>query len=71
MWTLPAEDRPQRGADFFRREVAGADLVEQRLERVIVVAVDEDNLGVRVLERLRCTDAGEASAENEHPRARR
>jgi hypothetical protein len=29
---LPAEDRVERGADFFRRQVTGADLVEQRLD---------------------------------------
>jgi hypothetical protein len=52
-------------ADGRLLEQAGRELVEQRLERVVVVAVDEHHLGVGVLELLRGADAGEAAAENE------
>ena len=41
------------------------ELVEQRLEGVVVVAVDEHDVGVCVLELLRCADPGEAAAEDE------
>ena len=43
--------RAERGADFFRRQVAGADLVEQRLERVIVVTVDDRDVRVGAAQR--------------------
>src|SRR5262249_33269008 len=46
-------------------EQAGRDLVEQRLEGVVVVAVDEDDLGVCVPQLVRGADAGEATAEDE------
>ena len=44
---LLAEDGAERGADFFRRQVAGADLIEQRLERVVVVAVHDRDIRAR------------------------
>ena len=65
---LPTEDRPQRGADFFRREVAGADLVEQRLERVIVVAVHDCDVRVGAARRVSCVQPGEARPDDHDPR---
>src|SRR5690348_15764897 len=44
------------------------ELVQQRLERVVVVLVDEDHVRVGVLQLSGCADAAEAAAEDEHPR---
>ena len=38
---VPAEDPPERLGDLAGREGAGRDLVEQRLEQVVVAPVDE------------------------------
>ena len=66
---LPAEDRAERGADFFRRQVAGADLVEQRLERVIVMAVDDRDVRVGAAQRPGRVQPGETAADDHNPRA--
>ena len=68
---LPAEDRAERGADFLWRQVAGADLVEQRLERVIVVAVDDRDVSVGVTQRPCHVQAREARTDDQDPRAHR
>ena len=49
-----------------RLEQARRELVEQRLEGVVVVLVDEHDVGVRLLELLRGADPGKAAAEDEH-----
>ena len=48
-----------------RVEQPGGELVEERLERVVVVPVDENDLGVGVLELLRRADSGEPAAEDQ------
>jgi hypothetical protein len=48
-----------------RLEKAGRELVEERLEGVVVVPVDEHDVDVRAPERAGCADAGEASSEHE------
>ena len=63
---LAVQQVTQRVADRRRLEQAGRELVEERLEGVVVVPVDEHDVGVRVLELLRRADAGEAAAENEN-----
>ena len=57
-------------ADGSRLEEAGRELVQQRLERVVVVLVDEHDVGVGVLQLHRGADPGEASAEDEDAGAR-
>ena len=52
-------------ADGRRLEEPARELVEERLEGVVVVAVDEHDLGVSVLELLGRADPGEASAEDQ------
>jgi len=66
---LPAEDRVERGAYFFRRQVTGADLVEQRVERVIVVTVDDRDVRVGVTQRPRRVQAREARTDDRNLRA--
>ena len=56
-------------ADRRRLEEAARQLVEERLEGVVVVAVDDHDLGVRLLELLCRADAGEASAEDQDARS--
>ena len=41
------------------------ELVQQRLEGVVVVPVDEDDVDIRVLQSVRSADACEASSEDE------
>jgi len=53
-------------ADRGRLEEARGNLIEERLEGVIVVPVDEDDLGVGVLELVCGADSGEAAAEDEN-----
>ncbi len=55
-------------ADGRLLQEAGRKLVEQRLERVVVVLVDDHDLDVGLRERLRRADAGEPAAENENAR---
>ena len=62
---MALEQVAQRVTDCRRLEQAARQLVEERLEGVVVVAVDEHDLRVRMLELLRGADAGEASAEHE------
>src|SRR6185437_3219590 len=47
-------------------EQVGRDLVQQRLERVVVVLVDEDDVHVGVLQLPGRADAGEAPAQDHH-----
>ena len=61
---LAVQQVAQRVADRRRLEEAGRELVEQRLEGVVVVPVDEDDIRVGVLELLGRADTGEAAAEN-------
>ena len=52
-----------------RLEQPRRQLVEQRLERVVVVLVHDNDVDVGVLQLPGGTDPGEAAAENEHPRS--
>ena len=49
-------------------EQSGRDLVQQRLERAVVVLVDQDDLGVGVLELPCGADSREPTAEDENAR---
>ena len=61
---LALEEVTKRVADRRRFEEPGGELVEERLEGVVVVPVDDDDVGVGVLELLGGADAAEAAAEN-------
>ena len=58
---VPAEDAPQRLRDLARREGAGRDLVEQRLEQVVVAPVDQRQVDLGVA--LRSSPCGVQAAE--------
>ncbi len=68
---LVPEEMAERVGDGAGVEQARRDLVEQGLERVVVVPVDQDHVGVGVLEGAHGPDAGEAAAEDQHARAPR
>ena len=63
---LPAEDRAQRGGDLGRRERAGRDLVDERLEERVVLAVDERHLDRRAAQAADRLQAREAAADHDH-----
>src|SRR5205814_10499829 len=63
---LLVEEVAQRMADGRRLEQVRRHLVEERLERVVVVPVDDDGVDVGALELARSADPGEAAAENQH-----
>jgi hypothetical protein len=52
--------------DRARVEQPGRELVEERLEGVVVVPVDEHDLSLRVVEFLSSADSGEATTEDEN-----
>ena len=66
---LVVEEVADRVADGRRLEQARRDLVQERLERVVVVLVDEHDVDVGLVQLVRGTDPGEAAAENEDPRS--
>jgi hypothetical protein len=67
---LLVEEIADRMADRRLLEQPRGDLVEQRLEGVVVVLVDEDDVDVALPELLRSPDPTEATSEYEDARAR-
>ena len=65
---LLVEEVAQRVPHLGRLQQVGRELVEERLERVVVVLVDEDDVGVGVLQGPGRADAGEAAAEDDDTR---
>ncbi len=58
------EDRADRPGDVGGSELGGGDLVQQRLELLVVVPVDQGHGHVVLGELLRARDAGEAGADD-------
>jgi hypothetical protein len=50
-------------------EQVGGDLVQERLEGVVVVLVDQHDVDIRVLQRQRCAQTCKASPEDQDPRS--
>jgi hypothetical protein len=67
---LPAQDVAQGRRDVRRGEAGGGHLVQERLEDVMVVAVDERDLDGRMAQRARRGEAGEAPADDDDARSR-
>ncbi len=61
---VPAEDGPKRKADVGDLEPRGGYLIEERLKRVVVVAVEEGHLNGRALQRERCGESPEATPDD-------
>ena len=62
------EEVAQRVAHLGGLQQVGRELIEERLERVVVVLVDEDDIGIGVLQRPGRADAAEAAAEDDDTR---
>lgn len=62
---LVAEDFADGRGDVRGAEGGGGHLIEQRLEEVVVAAVDESDAGGRVFEGLGGGDAAEAAADDD------
>ena len=60
------EDRSDRSGDVGRPELGGRDLIEERLELLVVVTVDECHGDVVLRELLRASNTGEAGAHDHH-----
>jgi hypothetical protein len=62
---LPRDNRADRPGNVGRREARSRDLVQQRLEQVVVLPIDEDDVGGRLAERVRREQAAEACADDD------
>jgi hypothetical protein len=62
---LPAQDVAQRRGDVAGRQARGGHLVEQRLEQVVVGAVDQRDVERRLGQRARAPQAGKAAADHD------
>jgi hypothetical protein len=66
---LPSQDAADRRSDVGRRKTGGRDLIEKRLEEVIVVPVDDGHIRIDPRQsfcRLKATEAG-AQDNDPHP----
>ena len=63
---LRPQDLPQRRRDVGRGECGGRDLVEERLEQVMVAAVDQDHVDVSPREGAHRPQPAEAAADDDH-----
>jgi hypothetical protein len=60
------EDRARRLCDFVGRERRSGDLVQQRLKKVVIAAVDEDNVNWGIAQVLDQGQACETAPHNDH-----
>lgn len=67
---LPSQDAAHRPGDVGGRQAGSRHLVKQRLEQVVVVAVDDRDIDRTVGQSLRGEQAAEAGADNDDPGAR-
>ena len=65
---LAAQNRPRRSRDLLGLEPRGGDLIEQRLEEVVVVAIDEHDLHRRTAQRPGGVQAAESRPDDDDRR---
>src|SRR5262249_39624813 len=63
---LPAKDRAERRGDLRRGEGASGDLVHERLEERVVLAVNDDHLDRRAAQSAHRLQPGEPAADDDH-----
>ena len=63
---LVVEEVAQRMSDRALIEQISGNLIEQGLERVVVVLVDQHDLGIRLLQLARRTEPAESSPQDDH-----
>ncbi len=66
---LAPDQATNRSSDVGRRQPGGRHLIEQRLKEVMVLPVDQGDVRRRFGKPLRDSEAGEASAHDDHARA--
>jgi hypothetical protein len=66
---LAAQYRANGCTDVGRRQGCGRDLVEERLEDMVIAAIDDGDVDGGMGKRLGRRQAGEPAADDEHPRA--
>src|SRR5215211_7868743 len=66
---LPTEYAANRRGDIRGRQAGGRNLIEQRLEQMIIVAVDDGDVERRLRQSLGGRKATEARADDDHTRA--
>ena len=66
---LIANDFSNRRSDVARGKRCGRDLIEQRLKKMVVVAIDDDDVGVCASQGLGRLESTEATAHNHYPRS--
>ena len=64
---LAAQNVPQRGGDGGRGEACGRHLVEQRLKRMVIVAIDQQDVHRCGAEGVRGGEPAEAAADDDYP----
>ena len=64
---LLTKQPPKRRGDVRRSERGRRDLIEQRLKRVMIGAIDERDFGERVTKLARGVEPAEAATDDEHP----
>ncbi len=65
---VPGENVADRSGDFGRRDAGGCDLVQKRLEGVVVLAVEQRDLHRQPGQRLGSFQAAKAAADDDDPR---
>jgi hypothetical protein len=65
---LAPQDTADRLRDVGGRQARRRDLVEQRLEQMVVAPIDQGDLHLLVAERHRCAEAAEPGADDHDPR---
>src|ERR1700722_4940712 len=65
---LVAEEIAYRNPDLSRGKHRGRDLIQQRLEQIVVFAIDHHNFRWRILEGLGCRQTAKTSADDKNYR---
>ncbi len=68
VWPAP-ENAADRPGDIGGRQRGRRHLIEQRLEAMVVLPVDHDDLGIGAAERLRRLEPAEATTDDDDARA--
>jgi len=63
---LPPQNLPQRRSDVGRRQRSRRDLIQQRLKKMVIAAVDQGDVHRGVLERARDAEAAESSPDDDN-----
>ena len=67
---LLPQDEPDRPGDIGRRQGRGGDLIQQRLETVMVLPVKQNDVHRRMRQRPRRFKSGKTAADDDHLRTR-